>query len=909
MRPAFPFRQLLGIAALLVSHVSVSLAQARGAIAGSVTESGSAQPVQGASVGLSGLPVGAISKADGSYRISAAAGTYNVVTRLIGFAPKITSVTVAAGKTVTLNITLDRAAASLSSIAIIGSRTEERSVTSAPTPIDVITQEEIKATGRTETAQVLQMLVPSLNFPRSSIAGGVDGQRPFTLRGLGPDQTLVLINGKRRHAGAVIAANNSVGRGSAGVDLNAIPPSAIDRIEVLRDGAAAQYGSDAIAGVINIILKQNAAATLSTTAGRVNSAFEGTSYSDGAVFQLDGNYSFPVGDRSFLNVSAGARSRGLTNRSGVDTRKQFFNDDSVKLANPALLDAVRRNSWYGDAALREAGLLFNAGRTLESGVQAYLFGGFTQRQSEAFGFPRRPNERVVIRTIFPNGFLPELWGLSSDASLAGGLKGKAGQWNWDASAVYGGNQFRFDVKNTDNPTLGAASPTNFYAGTLRATQLTGNLDFARSFAVHLFAAPLNVGVGAEARRDGYEIFDGDPNSYIDGGVRVLDGPEKGQLTVAGSQLFYGFKPSDRTNASRTSVATYLDLETSPWQRLLLGFAGRFENFSDFGSAAIGKVTARFQVTDPIAVRAAANTGFRAPSLGQSYYSATASNVLIVGGQATANAVLTIPVNRPAARALGATDLKAEKSTNYSLGVTISPSKTFNLTLDYFDIAVKDRIVLSENFVGAKVQAIIKPFGLEGDVRPRFFTNAVDTKTRGVDIVARYVIDLGRGSSLNWTAGYNHNQTELTRVSDTPPELQSANQLLFGRTERSRLTEAQPRNTFRLNTSFQRSKWGVQLQNAFYGAVISRPDLSVKPGVENAPSDQTFGDRWITDLSLSYKIDRRLQLTAGADNLFDTYPDKVLPTNPEIFGGTRLFGGFSPFGHNGRFIFLRATYSP
>ena len=899
----------------------------RGIIAGRITSADGGQPLQGASVVVVEATIGALARADGTFRLQLAPGTYRLNARLIGYVTENRTVTVAAGQTVRLELALRRAPQTLQQVAVVGAaqRNQERVVTTAPVPVDVITAEEIKQTGRTETAQILQMLVPSLNFPRSSIAGGVDGQRPFTLRGMNPDQVLVLVNGKRRHIGAVVAVNNSVGRGSSGVDLNAIPASSIERIEVLRDGAAAQYGSDAIAGVVNIVLKKNAPAQFSSTVGRVASTLDGAlspvqgsvRYSDGGVLQTDMNYSWSIGDNGYINLGAEYRDRGRTNRAAPDLRQQFFNDATVA---PERLALARNNAWYGDAALKEGGAMLNAGGQFRNGTEWYAFGGAFRRQSQAFGFPRRPLERVVVRSIHPNGFLPEIWGTSTDASGTVGLKGRWGKVGYDFSGQYGGNRFRFDVRNTNNPTLGASSPTEFYAGQLEATIAQLNADFTRSFEIG-WAGPLNLAFGAEGRREGYRIIAGEPGSFIDGGVRVLDGPEQGQPTVSGSQLFYGFRPVDARRPRRGSTALYVDLEAQPVRRLTLGLAGRREEYSDFGEATIGKVTSRFDMGAGWAVRAAYSTGFRAPTLGQANYRATASNVLIINGVPTPNEALTLAVNEPAALALGASPLRPEKSRNLSAGLTYNPSRTFTATVDFFRIDVDDRIVLSENFVGAGVRQILANNGITGlDIRPRFFTNAVDTRTQGVDVVVRYLAELGDKRTLNATLGYNHNDVALRRVSLAPAALQQAGQTqLFGRVERSRLVEAQPRHSFRGNLVYSHDKWNVNLQQAWFGSVVSRSNLTaVAPaGTANPtdllswrdPGDQTFAGRWLTDVSFGYQLDPKFLVSLGADNIFDVYPDRITVNNPDNFGGTRLFNPFSPFGANGRFVWARVTYTP
>ena len=404
-------------------------------------------------------------------------------------------------------------------------------------------------------------------------------------------------------------------------------------------------------------------------------------------------------------------------------------------------------------------------------------------------------------------------------------------------------------------------------------------------------------------------------------MRVLDGPEAGQPTVSGSQLFYGFRPQDARRPRRGSSALYVDAEAQPWRRVTLGLAGRREQYSDFGEATIGKVTSRFDLGAGWAVRAAFNTGFRAPTLGQANYRATASNVLIIGGVPTPNEALTLATDEPAAIALGATPLRPERSRNWSGGLTYNPSRTFTATVDWFRIDVDDRIVLSENFVGAGVRSILAANGITGlDIRPRFFTNAVDTRTQGVDVVVRYLAELGDKRNLNVTLGYNHNRVELLRIADAPAPLQAAGQTqLFGRVERSRLIEAQPRNSFRGNLIYTQDKWNVNVQQAYFGAVTSRSNLTaVPPPGATTPrdllswrdaGDQTFGGRWITDVSVGVQIDPKFLLTIGADNIFDVYPDRITVNNPDNFGGTRLFNPFSPFGANGRFVWARMTFTP
>jgi iron complex outermembrane receptor protein len=907
VRPRWSTATIAVVGSCLAAFVSLPAplaAQASGTLTGKVTEQGGAEAIQGASISAVGTQRGALTRADGTYRFVLPAGRYEIVARLLGFASKRVQVTITAGQTVTQDFALEKAGAQLSAVAVVGSRrSAERVVADAPVPIDVITSAEMKQTGRTETTQILQMLVPSLNFPRTSIAGGTDMQRPFTLRGLTPDQTLVLVNGKRRHTGSVLALNNSIGRGTTGVDLNAIPASAIERIEVLRDGAAAQYGSDAIAGVVNVILK--GAGSGSTDFSLTSGA---TSDGDGETLQADASNTWAFGNDGFLNVSGEFRSRGRTNRSlGEFQPNGWYLSDAT--ADPGRLDYARRNSnWFGDAPTVEGGAMFNLGKSIGNGLQFYAFGGGTLRQATAFGFSRRSRDDRNVRGLYPDGFLPEIVGTSADASIAMGVKGDTKGWSWDASLVNGNNYFRFNLQNTLNPTYGLASQKQFYAGSLNSNQFTLNLDATRTLAIG-FSKPMNLGVGLESRRDRYNIYEGEPASYNDGGQRILDGPSAGRLAITGSQLFFGFRPVDYTNATRSSYAGYLDIEQELSSRVTVGAAARAENFSDFGSTAIGKGTIRVQVVpEKFAVRGAVNTGFRAPSLAQINYSASASNVLVINGVPTPNEARTIPVNTDVARALGATPLKPERSQSYTAGFVLTPNKSFSATVDGFNIDIDDRIILSSNFTGARIQSILSQFsGFSGDIRPRFFTNAIDTRTRGVDVVLRYVNTLADGGTLKFTGGFNYSENSVLNDSiPNPPQLAGVSELLFDRTERARLVEAQPRTNVRLGATYLKGAWSFELQQSQFGSFITRSDN--RESAAGRLGDQRFGAKWITDVSGSYDFGK-LRATVGSDNVFGVYPDRISLLNPDNYFGSRMYSPFSPFGANGRFIYLRLAYTP
>ncbi|MGH7496296.1 MAG: TonB-dependent receptor [bacterium] len=850
-------------------------AQTTGTITGIITDAKTKSPLPGANVAILGTQMGTTTRPDGSFRLKVNPGTYELQVSYIGYNRLRESITVGAGETVTRNLALAENLIGVGEVVVTGTRRADRTVVESPVPIDVLTATEIRQTGLTETSQLIQMVVPSFNLPRPSIADGSDHIRPVTLRGLGPDQVLVLVNGKRRHNTALVHVNGTIGRGSTSVDLNAIPASTIERIEVLRDGAAAQYGSDAIAGVINIILKSDQQASLASTAGQ-------TSESDGEVIQAEGNYGFQLSESGFLHFSGEYRDRGLTNRSRPDTRQQYFTGDP-RNNNPPVI-----NHRQGDAETQDALIFMNGALPLSEKVTLYSFGGFSRRQGEATGFFRRANDDRTVRALHPDGFLPEIHSKVYDGSLAAGLKGTLSGWVWDLSSVYGRNSFRFDVKNSNNVSLGPVSPLEFYAGTLVFQQNSSTLDFSRQLNIGL-NAPLNLAIGAEFRYENYQIEAGEEASYNDGGVPVLDGPNAGALAAVGAQVFPGFRPTDATSESRSNFGVYVDAENNLTSSFTVSAAGRFENYSDFGSTTIGKLALRFEPVRKFAVRGAVSSGFRAPTLGQSFFSSTATNFI----NGVPFEVKTFPVESPQAEVLGAEPLKAEKSVNLSAGFTMEPIDNLSFTADFYRITIDDRIVFSENFTGPSIAELLRPFGASGG---RFFTNAIDTKTQGVDVIARYGFQIGR-STLRLTGAFNRNDTEVTRVAPTPPQLQGFEETLFGRVERGRIEEGQPQDNINFVANFSLGAFGVMARTIRFGQVTIR---NVNP-----VQDQTFSAKWITELDLSYGFWGQLTVAVGASNLFDVYPDENIPANST--NGILVYNGTSPFGFNGRYYYGRLAY--
>lgn len=885
-------RRAIGVLVVL-SGLTTFLAHAQGSgtVIGKITDVASGEPVIAARVQVVGSLLGTTTRADGTYRLTLPAGSHDLRVSAIGYSITRASVTVGAGGAATQDFALEGAAVVLEEVAVIGTRAPERTAVDAPVPVDVLSEAEIRATGRTETAQILQVLAPSLNFPRTSIADGTDHTRPATLRGLAPDQVLVLVNGKRRHTSALINVNGTVGRGSGMVDLNAIPASAIERIEILRDGAAAQYGSDAIAGVINIVLKSNAANTISSSAG---AATEG----DGETVQAALNYAVPTRAAGFFQISTEFRSRNSTNRSGLDARQQYFAGDPRNAQGPVA------TSWQGDGDMLDGTLFYNTAWSSGRSTELYAFGGVGVRRGQAWGFFRRPNDDRTVRALHPDGFLPMIQSNIVDVASVVGVRSSWRGWSWDLSGNYGRNSFKFRVENSNNVTLGASSPTEFDAGKLGFDQQSLNFDAAKGFDIGA-ATPLNVAFGAEFRRDHYSITPGEPDSYRNGGVAILDGPNAGNQGAVGAQVFPGFRDTDATSEDRTNLAGYVDLETSPVEGWLVGVALRGERYSDFGSELTGKLATRVELTPGLALRGAVSNGFRAPSLGQSWFSSTATN--FIGGVPFENR--TFPVSSPVADSLGAEDLKAETSVNLSAGVAIQPARGLSFTADYYRITIDDRIILSGNFTQQAVRDYLAARGFTGVSGARFFTNAVDSRTQGVDLVLGYSVSLGTAAVLRLASGFNATDTKVTRVSPTPGILEQFQQTLFDSVELVRVEEGQPRNNFNLSADFEVKRWTFGARAQRFG------EFTVRDPTADRTLDQTFDAKWVADIQAGYRFRFGLALAAGVDNLFDAFPDPwSTPGSPSpTVGGNSFFGINryslqSPFGFNGRYAYGRVTYT-
>ncbi len=900
-------RRLTGIVGIWTVLSIALAAQVLSTVSGVVTTRVDGLPLPGAMITLVGSDLSATTDSEGKYKLEippafVRAGRIQVKVDALGLPAKLFDVDLKPDVPAVLDIALSLG---FEEQVTVGSRAAGAEAQKA-VPVDIITQEQIASSGYAETTQVIQALAPSFNFPRPTISDGTDTVRPATLRGLGPDQVLVLVNGKRRHQSALVHLNGgSIGRGSTGVDLNAIPVSAIERIEVLRDGAAAQYGSDAIAGVINIVLKGGVARpSVTSKFGLSTGSFIGNScspsgqncmagkkidFSDGGLFDAGGSWGLALGKGS-LTISSEYRRHNRTNRASFDPRDQIVAGDAGTTA------VAEPNHRWGDPDTRDFMTLLNASVPLNAKQTRFLyaFGGYSRREANSAGFYRRALDVRNWPQIYPLGFLPEIQPTVVDVSGSVGVRGAWNRWAYDVSGGYGHNSFDFTIGNTLNVSLGPTVPPNktvFDAGALALGQAVANADLSRGFKLGGLSGPLNVAFGAEIRREQYAISEGEPDSYRNGGV-----PNRaGGIAAIGSQVFPGFRPSNAVDASRHSTAGYVDVEGDFLSWLRLGLAGRGEHYSDFGNTFDGKLTVRVQPVRRFVARAALSTGFRAPSLGQSYFSSTATNFVNLGQGLVPVESLTLPVSSPAALVLGAQPLKPENSTHASAGLVLTPVPGLDFTVDYYHIAIDDRIVLSGNFTGARITALLAPFGANS---ARFFTNAIDTRTTGVDATAAYRVALGSGGDVRLHASYNNTRTKIVGGVTTPAQLAGFDQVLFDRIERRRIECAQPRDNVRLGADWRRSKWGANVNNARYGEICSV--VTVNPA-----DDQTFSAKWLTDAELSYRITGGLTLAAGGQNLFNVFPDRNITVNS--FNGIQTFPGLSPFGMNGRTVYGRISW--
>ncbi|AEV98958.1 TonB-dependent receptor [Niastella koreensis] len=855
-------------------------------ITGKITNA-KGDPLSGVSIVVRNKGGGTSTNANGVFTINADEGDVLVVS-YIGF--KTQEITI--GGQHQLTIRLEDAIAELTTV-VVGSRSlRPRSNVESPVPVDVISSKDLLATGQIEPTQQIQYTAPSFVSNHQTVADGTDHIDPASLRGLGPDQVLVLVNGKRRYNQALVNINGTVGKGSVGTDLNAIPASSIERIEVLRDGAASQYGSDAIAGVINVVLKKKTGTQVFAHAGQQYAG-------DGANLQLGINEGFKLGKKGgVLNLTGEVRHRNPTNRAGnylgtVYNANATIDDAMIAQkggwdrSNNMFIGNSRQLNAYGEANLE---------LPISTKSKFYAMGMYSYRKGKAAGFYRYPKQTTqVVADLYPRGFLPYIGSEIQDRSLMAGFKGKtAGAWNWDVSSTYGGNQFRFDVTNSNNASMGDASPTSFYCGKLAFQQSTTNVDFSKDFGSQLNLSSFNVALGAEMRVDMFKISPGQEESW-----KNYD-PNGGK--AGGAQVFPGYQPANAVNENRNVLSTYVDVESDITEKFLVNVAGRFEHYSDFGSALAGKLALRYKILDALAIRGAISNGFRAPSIHQYFFNNTSTQFQLINGTLTPSNTLTVRNSDPIAKALGIPDLKEETSVNYSLGITAKPGRNTSLTVDAYRIDIKNRILLAGPFkrttAGTSiVDQVLNNAGIGTDVQVvQAFANFVDTKTQGVDIIFSVSPQINTGN-LDITLAANFNETKIQKIKGTdkiPAKPDSVgNYFYFDRAEQSRVEKANPKNKVSLSANYQYKKFGLLARATRFGKVSS---LNADPRL-----DETYDPKVVTDASISYSILPQVRVTIGANNLFDVYPDKLKWFRDGTGDKTNIYYGNTS---DGRFVYSR-----
>ncbi len=805
----------------------------------------------------------------------------------------------------------------------MGARTS-RTALETPVPVDVIPAAEIQKAGELETNQILRTLAPSYNASHQTIADGTDHVNPASLRGLGPDQTLVLINGKRRHPSALVHVNGTFGRGTVGVDLNSIPAAAIERIEILRDGASALYGSDAIAGVVNIVLKdQTDNIFVNGTAGFNPGTTIGEGIGrhdvgpDGETFKANANFGFRVGQRGYFNVTADFMERKRTNRSGVYTGTIFTSDGSTDDAELAARGLTREDfsMKIGQGEATVGSVFFNSSFPLGPTGEFYAFGGLTNRNGFATGFYRLPKqEERVVPDLFPNGFLPQIKTIIDDDAVTVGVRGNKSNWDIDVSASHGSNRFKFNIENSNNASQGPSSPTTFDAGGFRFRQTVGNVDAVRLLDTGGALKSLSVVVGGEFRSERYELVAGEPASFLLGNGGDVPGVDfdttsSGAPKNPGSQVFPGFQPDNEVDRTRNSIGAYVGLESEINDQLLLDGTVRFEDYSDFGQQVSGKFAARYEFIPNFALRGAISNGFRAPSLPQIWFNNVSIQfVLDAQGNLEPARVLTANNRSGVAKAFGVPELDAETSINISGGITAQPIDNLTVTVDAYFIEIDDRVVLSSRFsstdadIGGIVSDLLLPFQAQGVSQAQFFVNAVDTETKGVDIVASYAIpELGPGD-LTLSTAWNFTDTEVQRVNVpqsmadkfTGGDLDAVANILFNREEFNRLETALPTEKGILQARYAIPRWTFTGRWNYYGGVLYRPT--------DPANDEDFGAKSLFDLDVAFEFVPGATVVVGGTNIFNTFPDeheKAANRSSERFPFSRRV---TQFGTNGAFYY-------
>jgi iron complex outermembrane receptor protein len=837
----------------------------------------------------------------------------------VGYRKQTIDIDLAVGDDITVNFKL-QIKEDLDEVVVIGSRGINRSRMDSPVPVDVIDAKLIKEAPQVTLSQILNYAAPSFNSNIQVLNDGTDHIDPASLRGLGPDHVLVLINGKRRHTTSLVNVMASDGRGSVSTDLNAIPTSAIKKIEILRDGAAAQYGSDAIAGVINIILEDNTEhlTANASVGGFASKNSEGSM--DGQTVDANINWGTKLSEKGgFINFAANYQTRKPFNRQKEFTGTIFqdFNrpdlypnptgaditDEELARRGETRADYIGR---VGQSETSGGAVVFNGVLPLENEFEIYSFGGLNYRYGESAVFPRNPYQlHQNVKEIYPDGYyLPLTTSNNYDKSLVAGLRGKINGWDVDLSNTFGNNTLEIGVTNSLNASMGKSSPTVFNAGGYGFTQNTLNFDLSKNLPDILQGT--TVAFGAEHRYENYTVFAGEEASYRDYGkvlelttdngdvvgIPDLNGnkqslfAENGRAYAGGAQGFTGVRPDNEVNKNRSSIAAYANIEANILPDLLVAGALRFENYSDFGSTLNWKFAARYRINRSLSFRSSVNTGFRAPSLHQRYFNQTSS--IMTDGNLIQSGTFTN--DSPVAELLGIPKLKEEQSIQYSIGTTASIGK-FKATVDGYFTHIDNRIILTGHFYDADIQPILQ---LAGASSARFFANAIDLETKGIDIVLSYKEHVGKGT-LRLDLSGTLSKTSIVGDIHTSEKLAGKEDTYLSYSNRILIESGSPRVKGNLLIDYSLNKWSFLLRNSYFGKV----DVAL-----NQPPVETYSAKVLTDLTVGYNILREVNLSIGANNLFDIYSDPVVDKTMQYSGLMRY--GRQQFGFGGRYVFARIS---
>jgi iron complex outermembrane recepter protein len=838
-------------------------------ITGKVTDS-NGEALVGVNILIKGTTKGTLTDVDGNFKMTVEKGDILVVS-FVGFKTQEIKVT---DDLAVLNIKMEDGE-SLSAVTVIGSRGKPRTDVERPVPVDVLTAKELQTTGQTELGQQVQYMSPSFNSAKNAINGIANYADPASLKGLAPDQMLVLIEGKRYHQFAAIQTNVTVGKGTVVTDLNAVPSLALERMEILRDGAAAQYGSDAIAGIANLVLKK------STGKGTAQIQYGGASKGDAASITAGLNYGFALGKKGFLNLTGTYTDAKASDRSdpynpqpvaggtytGIYTNVAAT-DQATLLANKAWGDGTYGTfhvSSYGSNAMKSGQLFYNAGYDLGKDWSFYSFGNYSNKQVEAGAFLRTavPASATSNVDLYPNGFAPKLPGTSIDYSVVAGFKRKvAVGWNMDFSTGYGKNTLAQYAYGSANASLGAASPKDFYVGLVGFGQSLTEANLSKNITGLGGTKSLNLAFGAQYRVDNFQLTAGDDAASIVGPLAAT------KNKTPGSQGRVGISKDDERTRSRSNTGLYLDVESDVTDRFLVAAAVRYENYSDFGGNTSGKLASRFKLTDALSVRGSINKGFRAPLLQQIASAATTSTVQA----GTISSTKQLPSDDIRLKSIGITDPKPETSLNYNLGVTAKAGNNLLFTLDAYQIDIKDRIIITENFNTKDIAALKTLFA--GIQQVTFFTNAISTQTKGVDLVMSYKNQINETNRFTGSIAFTANKTKINEAVVKAPDLMQAGTvatvLLLDTVSRALIETSQPHTKVLVSLGYQYKNFNINLRSTYFGEVTTWEKPTGLPH-----RAQTFAGKNIFDVSVSYNFNKFISLAVGGNNITNVYPDKVL----------------------------------